>query len=191
VLTSAPVVCAQRVWAKEETMKTIWAPWRMTYIRQGEEKGCIFCQKPLERKDEKNLILYRGRRTFVFMNRFPYNNGHLMIVPKRHATDLDGLNVNELQELFDVVKDWTRVLRTSLRPHGFNIGINLGKAAGAGIDHLHVHVVPRWLGDTNFMPTLAETKVVPESLDASYRKLRCVFEELTKKRDRREGRRKT
>jgi ATP adenylyltransferase len=172
-------------------MKTIWAPWRMNYIRQKGEKGCIFCKKPLEQKDEQNLILYRGRKTFVLMNRFPYNNGHLMIVPKRHCTDLDELSINEFQDLFDVVNVSTQVLKKSLRPHGFNVGINLGKAGGAGIDHLHVHVVPRWLGDTNFMPVLAETKVVPESLDETYRKLRSVFEDLVKKQKRRERRRKT
>jgi ATP adenylyltransferase len=172
-------------------MKTIWAPWRMNYIRQKGEKGCIFCKKPLEQKDEQNLILYRGRKTFVLMNRFPYNNGHLMIVPKRHCTDLDELSINEFQDLFDVVNVSTQVLKKSLRPHGFNVGINFGKAGGAGIDHLHVHVVPRWLGDTNFMPVLAETKVVPESLDETYRKLRSVFEDLVKKQKRRERRRKT
>ena len=172
-------------------MKTIWAPWRLSYIRQKGEKGCIFCKKPLEQKDEQNLILYRGRKTFVLMNRFPYNNGHLMIVPKRHCTDLDELSINEFQDLFDVVNVSTQVLKTSLRPHGFNIGINLGKAGGAGIDHLHVHVVPRWLGDPNFMPVLAEAKVIPESLDETYRKLRPVFEDLVKRRQRRERRRKT
>jgi ATP adenylyltransferase len=163
----------------------------MNYIRQKGEKGCIFCKKPLEQKDEQNLILYRGRKTFVLMNRFPYNNGHLMIVPKRHCTDLDELSINEFQDLFDVVNVSTQVLKKSLRPHGFNVGINFGKAGGAGIDHLHVHVVPRWLGDTNFMPVLAETKVVPESLDETYRKLRSVFEDLVKKQKRRERRRKT
>jgi ATP adenylyltransferase len=174
---------------KEEPMKTIWAPWRMNYIHEKKEEGCIFCKKPLEKKDEKNLILYRGKRTFVVMNKFPYNNGHLLIVPKRHCTDLEELNINEFQELFDVMKISTQVLKTSLSPHGFNIGFNIGKAGGAGKDHLHLHVVPRWMGDTNFMPTLAETKIIPETLNETYRKLRSVFEDLKQKRNRHERRR--
>jgi ATP adenylyltransferase len=174
---------------KEEPMKTIWAPWRMDYIHEKKEEGCIFCKKPLEKKDEKNLILYRGKRAFVVMNKFPYNNGHLMIVPKRHCTDLEELNINEFQELFDVMKISTQALKASLSPHGFNIGFNIGKAGGAGKDHLHLHVVPRWMGDTNFMPTLAETKIIPETLNETYRKLRSVFEDLKQKRNRHERRR--
>jgi len=176
---------------KEEAMKMIWAPWRMNYIRERREEGCIFCKKPVEKKDEQNLILYRGSKTFVIMNKFPYNNGHLMVVPKRHCTDLEKLTIKEFHELFDVVKLATQVLRTGLHPHGFNIGINLGKAAGAGKDHVHVHVVPRWLGDSNFMPALAETKIMPQHLEETYLKLRSVFEELVKKSHRFERRRKT
>lgn len=173
---------------KEEAMKTMWAPWRMTYIQGEKEEGCIFCKKPLEKRDEKNLILYRGKRTFVVMNKFPYNNGHLMIVPKRHCRDLEELNINEFQELFAVMKVSTQALKTSLSPHGFNIGFNIGKAGGAGEDHLHLHVVPRWIGDTNFMPTLAETKIISECLNETYRKLRPVFESLKKKRNPHERR---
>jgi len=151
----------------------------MTYIHEEEEKGCIFCDKPLEKKDVENFILYRGKHTFVVMNKFPYNNGHLMVVPKRHCTDLDELDAKEFLELFEVMRVSTGVLRTHLRPHGFNIGFNLGKAGGAGKDHLHLHVVPRWMGDTNFMPVLGKTKVIPESLDGTYRKLRSAFDEVT------------
>ncbi len=171
-------------------MKTLWAPWRMNYIREKKEKGCIFCEKPLEKADEENLILFRGKRTFVVMNKFPYNNGHLMVVPKRHCTDLEELNMKEFQELFDVMRISTQVLKTSLCPHGFNIGFNLGKAGGAGKGHLHLHVVPRWMGDTNFMAVLGETKVIPETLNETCRQLRSAFEDLMEKKNRQERRRK-
>ena len=156
-------------------MKTLWAPWRMTYIREEKEKGCIFCTKPVEKKDKKNLILYRAKRTFVVMNKFPYNNGHLMVVPKRHCTNLEELSDKEFQELFHTMKVSMQVLKTHLCPHGFNIGFNLGKGGGAGKDHLHLHIVPRWMGDTNFMPVLGETKIIPEYLDETYHRLRSAF----------------
>jgi ATP adenylyltransferase len=171
-------------------MKTLWAPWRMTYVHQKKDVGCIFCKKPLEKKDERNLILYRGEETFVVMNRFPYNNGHLMVVPKRHCTDLDELNDREFRELFDVMKVSTQVLERSLSPHGFNIGFNLGPGGGAGLEHLHLHIVPRWMGDTNFMPVLGETKVMPEYLNETYRRLRSAFRDHMGRKKRLERRAK-
>jgi ATP adenylyltransferase len=156
-------------------MKKIWAPWRMDYILEKKDQGCFLCGGLSEKKDGDNLILYRGKLAFVIMNRFPYNNGHLMVVPKRHCIDLDELNGKEGQELFYLMQVSIRVLRSSLSPHGFNVGLNLGKAAGAGEEHVHFHIVPRWSGDTNYMPVLSETKVVPEHLNQTYRKLRPAF----------------
>ena len=158
-------------------MKKIWAPWRMTYIRGQKEDGCVFCQISGQKKDEENLILHAGRYTFVVMNRFPYNNGHLMIVPRRHCVDVESLETQEIEELFHLLKLSVRVLETSLAPNGYNVGINLGKAAGAGMEHLHLHVVPRWTGDSNFMPVLSDTKVIPEFVETTYRQLHLAFQE--------------
>jgi len=158
-------------------MKKIWAPWRMIYIRGQREGGCLFCQISGEKRDEENLILHAGETTFVVMNRFPYNNGHLMVVPRRHCTDVESLEAQEIEELFHLLKLSIRILETSLAPDGYNVGINLGKAAGAGMEHLHLHVVPRWSGDSNFMPVLSDTKVIPELVEQTYRKLRLAFQD--------------
>ncbi|RPJ06466.1 MAG: HIT domain-containing protein, partial [Deltaproteobacteria bacterium] len=140
-------------------MESLWAPWRMDYILGEKEKGCFFCRRPAEERDEENLILLRGREAFVMMNKFPYNNGHLMIVPNRHCVDMEDLTDGESSELFDLMKISVKVLKSALRPHGFNLGINIGTAGGAGEAHLHFHIVPRWTGDTNFMPVIGETKI--------------------------------
>jgi ATP adenylyltransferase len=161
----------------------------MEYILERKPQGCIFCAKLTEKRDEENLILYRGKCTIVLMNKFPYNNGHLMVIPRRHCVDLEELNEKELHELSHLLKTSIQVLKTGLRPHGFNIGLNLGKAGGAGEEHLHFHIVPRWAGDTNFMPVLGETKIIPEYLVRTYRKLRPVFEDFLGKK-RRKGDRK-
>jgi ATP adenylyltransferase len=153
----------------------------MEYILAKKRKGCIFCRNPREKGDKKNLILYQGSSAFVMMNRFPYNNGHLMVVPNRHCVDLDQLREGEFQELSHLLKVSTRALKASLRPHGFNIGVNLGRVGGAGEEHLHFHVVPRWSGDTNFMPVLTETKVVPEYLEKTYQKLQEAFNAILQK----------
>ncbi|MBC7189496.1 HIT domain-containing protein [Candidatus Aerophobetes bacterium] len=155
-------------------MQILWAPWRLKYIlKSGKEKGCIFCQKPRENKDRDNYILLRGENCFVILNAFPYNNGHLLIVPYRHISSVEELNPEESKELMELTGKMVAVLRKVMRPDGFNIGINLGRAAGAGIeDHLHIHIVPRWVGDCNFMPVLSETKVIPEALDKTYEKLK-------------------
>jgi ATP adenylyltransferase len=134
--------------------------------------GCIFCEKPAEGHDERNWILHRGGRAFIILNAFPYNNGHLMVAPFRHTADVESLHPEEQAEIFDLTRLCVALLREAYRPDGYNIGMNLGKVAGAGVaDHLHMHIVPRWNGDTNFMPVLGDTKVLPDSLDSTYRKL--------------------
>jgi len=154
-------------------MDHLWAPWRMEYIMMAETPGCFLCQKPKEDKDVTNLVLYRGVKNFIILNSYPYNPGHLMIAPYRHVASLDALSDEESREHFDLVKKSTQLLSEVVKPAGFNIGINLGKVAGAGIvDHVHTHVVPRWEGDTNFMPVLSQTKVLPEALAATYQKLK-------------------
>jgi ATP adenylyltransferase len=168
-------------------MDSLWAPWRMDYILGEKEVGCLFCRKPAEDRDKENLILWREQEAYVMMNRFPYNNGHLMIVPERHCVDLEELTGKESERLFGLLKISVRVLKTALRPHGFNIGLNLGTAGGAGEAHLHFHIVPRWTGDTNFMPVLGETKIVPQHLEEAYRKLRSVFEALLPEERRPKG----
>lgn len=159
-------------------VEQLWAPWRLAYIKGPEPEGCIFCTKPLEDRDEENLIVWRGGSTFVMLNRYPYNSGHVMAVPARHAGELDELTQQEVADLWEAVRRSVRALRRALGAQAFNIGINLGRAAGAGItDHLHVHVVPRWVGDTNFMPVLAEVKVIPQHLLDTYRQLREAFQQ--------------
>ncbi len=157
---------------------TLWAPWRMAYIEGARGDGCLFCDKPREADDRKNLILHRGPLTYVVMNLFPYANGHLMIVPYRHCAHLGQLSPEESLEVMQSAQRCTQVLQHAFRAEGFNIGFNLGKVAGAGIaEHVHLHVVPRWLGDTNFMAVLADIRVMPEYLEASYEKLHPFFQE--------------
>lgn len=152
-------------------MKIIWAPWRIKYIL-GKKEGCIFCDKTKENKDKENYVLLRGKNAFVILNTFPYTNGHLMVAPYKHVPDLDGLEESELAELMRLVKTGTQILKKALNPEGFNIGANLGKVAGAGVEgHIHIHIVPRWEGDTSFISTVGETKIIPESLDDTYGKL--------------------
>ncbi len=161
-------------------MRYMWAPWRMQYIEQSKPAGCIFCDKP-GGKDEAGLILHRGKLTFSLLNGFPYNNGHLMVAPYRHVADPVELSADELADLMAETNLCVRVLRRAMHPEGFNLGMNLGKVAGAGIaDHLHMHVVPRWNGDTNFMPVLCDTRVLPEALQATWGKLRGALEEELK-----------
>ncbi len=154
-------------------MERIWAPWRSAYVGRGAPEGCIFCDKPAAGDDRLNHIVVRGESCFSMLNRYPYNNGHLMVAPFRHAAGLEELTSAELHQLILLVKDSVALLKTALSPAGFNVGINLGMAAGAGVaGHLHVHLVPRWEGDTNFMPVTAGTKVIPQSLDEMYALLR-------------------
>jgi ATP adenylyltransferase len=161
-------------------MQHMWAPWRMAYLTGHGPTGCVFCQKVDEHADDANLIVTRRERCFVTMNLYPYNNGHLMVVPYRHVASLEDLAPEELLDLMATVNLALAGLRNSMSPAGFNIGVNLGKAAGAGIDtHVHVHVVPRWAGDTNFMPVVADVRVVPESLIDTCRKVRQAIEAIT------------
>lgn len=156
-------------------MKQLWAPWRMAYIESGggPEEGCIFCVKPAADRDEENLIVYRGSRVFVMMNKFPYNNGHLMIAPYQHVPTIEELDAETLTELMTTAQRVLAAMRAAFNPHGFNMGINQGVVAGAGIaDHVHFHIVPRWNGDTNFMPVLADTKVMPDFIQNTARQLR-------------------
>lgn len=161
-------------------MERLWAPWRMKYIEEGSKiEGCIFCIFPAEQDDRKSLILYRGEHSFIMLNSFPYNPGHLMVAPYKHTADLYELTDEELLEVDHLVRFSVRLLSATVQPDGFNLGVNLGRTAGAGIvDHVHWHIVPRWNGDTNFMPVIGETKVLPESLEATYDKLRRKIDEL-------------
>ncbi|MFQ5691718.1 MAG: HIT domain-containing protein [Nitrospinota bacterium] len=160
-------------------MKHLWAPWRMTYVSgEDSEEGCFFCRKLAEEgRDFENRVLYRSDLAFVIMNAFPYSNGHLMVSPRRHTGDFLGLDGDETAELMSLTQRCVRVLNDALHPHGFNIGLNLGEAAGAGVaDHLHLHIVPRWKADTNFMPVLADVKVIPDHLSNTYELLKRSFE---------------
>ena len=155
-------------------MQILWAPWRAKYVSGDcKERGCLFCEKVKEKKDEENYILFRGKHCMVMLNAYPYNNGHLMIAPYRHIASLEELKKGEAQEMMDVLFEMIKVIKEVMHPEGFNIGINLGRAGGAGIaDHLHLHIVPRWVGDSNFMLTLSKTKVISEALSETYRKLK-------------------
>ena len=169
-------------------MKTLWAPWRLEYVTDDSpdrKTGCVFCPRLAGREDEQNLILYRTPLTAVIMNRYPYSNGHLLVMPNQHTGEMDNLSQAELLDLCESTRLSLRALKQTMKPHAFNVGLNLGKGevAGAGIpDHLHVHVVPRWEGDTSFMPVLADVKVMPELLTQSYHKLKQAFDQLVAKK---------
>ncbi len=156
-------------------MEQIWAPWRIEFIlKEAKECDCFLCRKPKEDDDESNLILYRGETNFILLNAFPYNLGHLMVAPYNHVGRLEDLSDKESNDHFGLVKLSIRILTEVMQPAGFNVGMNLGKVAGAGIaDHIHTHIVPRWQGDTNFMPVVADTKVLPEALAHSYTRLKA------------------
>jgi len=157
-------------------MRQIWAPWRMEYIQMQKSQGCILCEKPGQDNDAANYILYRGEKNFIIMNTYPYNPGHLMIAPFRHVANLEELTDEERHEHIDIVSRSIQVLGQVFSPAGFNLGANIGKVAGAGIvDHVHTHVVPRWQGDVNFMPVLADTRVIPQALTETYQKLKDKF----------------
>jgi ATP adenylyltransferase len=157
-------------------MEHIWTPWRIEYIESEKTGGCILCEKPGEDRDDDNLILYRGSSNFVMLNRYPYNPYHLMVAPYRHVSALDELTDDERHEHFDIVSRSVAIIKKEFNPQGFNLGINLGRAAGAGIaDHLHTHIVPRWQGDSNFMTVMADVRIVPEALAESYRRLKGKF----------------
>ena len=155
-------------------MKILWTPWRMEYISGPKPEGCLLCTKQREPrgKDGENYILHRGATCYIMLNLFPYTNGHMMVAPYQHVASLEGLDDRSLHEMMELVRACVATLNKALSPAGFNIGMNLGKIAGAGIaDHLHIHVVPRWQGDANFMSVLAETRLIPEALETTYGKL--------------------
>jgi ATP adenylyltransferase len=153
-------------------LRQLWAPWRLEYIQSADqEEDCVFCRAP-DLDDEAGLVVHRGERAFVLLNRYPYASGHLMVAPYRHEGDFGGLAGEEALELHSLSAAAVAVLGEVMAPQGFNLGWNLGRIAGAGIvDHVHQHVVPRWAGDTNFMPVLADVKVMPEALESTRRKL--------------------
>ncbi len=157
----------------------LWAPWRIEYISAPKADGCIFCAKPDDDKDRKNLILYRGNHCVVLMNLYPYNNGHLMISPYEHVSNPMELGENKLNEIMKISTKSMAVLSEKLKAEGFNFGANIGKAGGAGIEeHIHYHIVPRWTGDTNFMPVTGNAKVMVEGLLETYDKLKPGFDKI-------------
>jgi len=157
-------------------MEKLWAPWRKEFILGKKEKGCIFCNKLKEKKDKKNLILFRGKLSFVVMNKYPYNSGHIMVAPYRHLGRLEKLTQEELLDLAQLTQKCVTILKKTMKPHGFNLGMNLEKISGAGVaDHLHVHIVPRWTGDTNFMPVVGATKLISVALKETYDQLKDKF----------------
>ncbi len=159
-------------------MKRLWRPWRIKYILSPKPQNCVLCEKIADNKDRENYILYRGLNSCIMLNLYPYNSGHLMVVPFRHVPSLEDLDEEELLDFIKLTVKGIEALRRALNPEGFNIGINIGKVAGAGIeDHVHLHIVPRWGGDTNFMPIMAETKIIPELLEQTYERLVGHFQE--------------
>lgn len=161
-------------------MKQLWAPWRIKYILGPKPDECVFCLPPARDEDRLRLVLHRGVNCFVIMNKFPYNNGHLMVCPYRHVMELDCLTAEESIEMMDLLKACTTILKTHFKCEGINVGLNLGKAAGAGIkEHLHFHLVPRWNGDSSFMAVLDETRTIPQHIDETYQALLPYFNKIS------------
>lgn len=165
----------------------LWAPWRQKYIIQAQARktrGCLFCKIAKPKKIKRDYVIHRTKFSFLMLNTFPYNNGHLMIAPYKHAKDFDGLKIEELSDLIGLLRLSYNLLDDALKPDGYNIGINLAKAGGAGFTgHIHIHIVPRWNGDTNFMPVISNTKVISESLDSVYERLKkCLQGKILKEK---------
>lgn len=160
-------------------MKQLWCPWRIEYILGPKPDACVFCLSERTNEDEERLVLYRGKSAFVIMNKYPYNNGHLMVTPFRHLMNICDLTREESFEMMELLRYCTDILQRAFAPQGVNIGLNLGEAAGAGIrEHLHFHLVPRWNGDSSFMAVMDEVRVVPEHLRSTYAALKPFFTEL-------------
>ncbi|MCB0307942.1 MAG: HIT domain-containing protein [Bdellovibrionales bacterium] len=161
-------------------MKRLWTPWRMPFIKEFKTlKGCVFCELLAAKEDDKNFILHRSSTCFVVLNKYPYNTGHLMVIPNLHTADFKDLDSQTLLDLHIQIQKSIGAIQMVMNPQGFNLGMNLGEAGGAGIrHHMHYHIVPRWNGDTNFMPITAETRVLPETLDQTYQKLKPEFESI-------------
>lgn len=157
-------------------MEFLWAPWRMKYIeytKVEKERGCFICKAAESDNLEEHLVIYRDSRVILLMNKFPYNTGHLLLAPRKHVSEFSELSRDELCNLAEAVRLSVELVKRALTPDGLNLGVNLGRAAGAGLEgHLHIHIVPRWIGDTNFMPVIADTKVIPESLNDTFRRLK-------------------
>jgi ATP adenylyltransferase len=174
------VALAQR-FLFEVFMDNLWAPWRMAFItpKNPLPPGCIFCTQPAAQRDDEYHIVYRGKHCFIMLNRYPYNNGHLMVAPYQHRGELEQLATETLTELMTLSQLALKALHLVMKPDGFNMGFNQGKAAGAGFaEHIHFHIVPRWSGDTNFMPILADIKVIPDHLDNVYRQVKEAIIEI-------------
>lgn len=153
--------------------RPLWAPWRLAFVQAPPRRGCFLCLYARQRKDRKNLVVFRNHSCFALLNRFPYNSGHLLVAPRAHKGRLEDLTAEERTDLMNLLIVMQKALNRVLRPEGYNIGFNLGRAAGAGVPgHLHVHVVPRWTADTNFMPVVGQTKVIPQALEDLYASLR-------------------
>ncbi len=156
--------------------KRLWAPWRAEYIYSPQPEKCIFCEA-LAKKNDESYLLYRGSKSFVMINLFPYNNGHLMVAPYRHIADTEKLTSEEISSIVELIKKSIKALNTTMNPAGFNIGMNIGAIAGAGVrDHIHIHIVPRWTGDTNFMPVISDTKIISQSIEECYKLLKKAFD---------------
>jgi ATP adenylyltransferase len=161
-------------------MDRLWAPWRIEYIKMEKYEGCFLCDYPKKSNDDETLIVWRGKHVFIILNRYPYNSGHVLIAPYRHISGTNELRDDEVLEMWRALNLILDAIKQTMKPHGFNIGFNLGQAAGASIyDHLHLHVVPRWSGDTNFMPIISNTKVISEGLKETYVNLKKVLSEKT------------
>jgi ATP adenylyltransferase len=161
-------------------MNHLWSPWRMSYIENHEkENGCVFCNAQSQADSAENLIAYRGKLAYVILNRYPYTSGHVMVIPFAHVPNLEELDSETRAEMMELSARCMTILREIYKPHGFNMGANIGEAAGAGVlGHVHIHIVPRWAGDTNFMSAVGGTRVLPESLEDTYRRVKNGFEGL-------------
>ena len=160
-------------------MDRMHAPWRIDYIKEEKQEGCIFCLKPPANNDGANLILARGEKCFAIMNKFPYTNGHLMVAPYEHIGEVEVLPLDIWQDMLAMAQWLGRAMKQVMKPHGFNLGVNVGRVAGAGMDgHLHLHIVPRWNGDVNFMPVLADCRVISEHIEASYASIISALDEI-------------
>jgi ATP adenylyltransferase len=171
----------QRIFFWRGSVKHLWSPWRMKYIQGQKVKDCIFCKSLTSEDGVNNLVIMRGKCSYLILNLYPYTSGHLMVVSQQHASHLDQLDPETRAEMMELTSRSTEVLTEVYRPQGFNIGINIGEIAGAGIaGHIHIHVVPRWSGDTNFMTAVGETRVLPESIEESYLRIKAAWDRLEK-----------
>lgn len=159
-------------------MNHLWSPWRMTYIENAKkEEGCVFCNAQTKQDNSENLIAFRGKFSYVILNRYPYTSGHLMVIPFVHVPNLESLDSETRAEMMELTSQSTTILKNIYKTESFNVGVNIGEAAGAGVlGHVHIHIVPRWVGDTNFMTSVGETRVLPESLEETYKRVSQAFQ---------------